>query len=172
MGQPYIGEIRMVGFSFPPVGWALCNGAPVAISQNDALFVLLGTIYGGDGQETFNLPDLQGRFPIHQGTNPGTGSSYIIGEKAGTESVSLTAQNIPVHSHAALGVDANGNNENPTGAVWAVSNARQFSKNAPDSSMVTQTILPDNGGSQPHENMMPFLVITYIISLFGVFPHQ
>jgi microcystin-dependent protein len=172
MGQPFTGEIRMVGFNFAPVGWAMCNGALMAISQNDALFVLLGTTYGGDGQETFGLPDLQGRFPVHQGTNSGTGSTYTLGEKAGTESVTLTNQNIPTHSHAPIGVNGNGASSDPTGGVWAVSNARQFSKTAPDSSMVTQTLLPDSGGNQPHENMMPFLVITYVISLFGLFPHQ
>lgn len=171
MGQPYIGEIRMVGFSFAPAGWAMCNGALMPISQNDALFVLFGTMYGGDGQETFGMPDLQGRFPVHQGTGT-SGTTYTIGEKAGTESVTLTNQNIPIHSHTPAGVNGNGNNESPANAVWAVSNARQFSNTAPDSAMVTQTLLPDNGGLQPHENMMPFLVITYIVSLFGIFPHQ
>jgi microcystin-dependent protein len=99
MSNPYIGEIRMFGGNFAPAGWAFCNGQLVAISQNDALFTLIGTTYGGDGQNTFGLPDLQGRIPLHMGTNPQTGTNFVIGEKAGGESVTLTTQQIPVHNH-------------------------------------------------------------------------
>ena len=99
MGEPFVGEIRMFGGSFAPAGWAFCNGATMPIAENEMLFTLIGTTYGGDGQETFNLPDLQGRVPIHQGQGPGISQNYVIGEKAGVESVTLTFQQIPVHTH-------------------------------------------------------------------------
>jgi microcystin-dependent protein len=166
MSQPYIGEIRMVGFSFPPAGWADCNGQLMPISQNDALFVLLGTNFGGDGQETFGLPDIRGRFPMHQG------NGFTFSEKAGTESVTLTEANGPAHTHSPTCVNANGNIAAPTGGVWAGSSARQFSSNAPGALMDPSTIGPSPGGNQPHENMSPYLVIRFIISLFGIFPHQ
>ena len=102
MGQPFIGEIRMFGFSFPPAGWALCNGALMPISENDALFTIIGTTYGGDGEETFALPNLQSRFPLHKGTGPG-GNTYVLGESGGVESVTLSVNQIPIHSHNAVG---------------------------------------------------------------------
>lgn len=170
MGQPFIGEIRMVGFNFAPAGWAMCDGQTLPISQNDALFNLLGTLYGGDGQETFNLPNLQSRIPMHQGTLGGI--TYTISEMDGVESVTLTTQQLPIHNHPAIGVNASGNSANPQGCVWAGSNARQYSNNnAANGQMATQSMLP-TGGSQPHDNMVPYLVITFIISLFGLYPHQ
>src|SRR5688572_23216314 len=102
MGEPFVGEIRMFAGNFAPAGWAFCNGATLPIAENDTLFTLIGTTYGGDGQETFNLPDLQGRVPVHQGQGPGISQNYTIGEKAGVESVTLTVQQIPIHSHAML----------------------------------------------------------------------
>jgi microcystin-dependent protein len=143
------------------------------ISQNDALFTLIGTTYGGDGQETFGLPDLQGRVPIHQGQGPGISQSYIIGEKAGVESVTLTTQQIPVHTHAFLASAANGQQAQPQNAYLAQTNPGfpYVAASQPHVQLNAGSLAPV-GGSQPHENMMPFLVITFIISLFGVFPSQ
>src|SRR3712207_483459 len=117
---PYIGEIRMFGGNFAPVGWAFCEGQTLPISENDALFTLIGTTYGGDGEETFNLPDLQGRIPVHQGTGPGL-SSYVIGEAAGVESVTLTTQQIPVHNHAFIASTATGTQNTPVNNMVASS---------------------------------------------------
>ncbi len=172
MGSPYIGEIRMFGGSFAPAGWAFCSGETVAISQNDALFNLIGTTYGGDGQETFNLPDLRGRIPIHAGTGPGL-STRIIGEAAGVESVTLTSQQIPSHSHPLLGSTANGTSTSPSGALPASPTALDLYRPAttPASPLAPQAVVPA-GGSQPHDNMAPYLVITFIISLSGIYPSQ
>jgi microcystin-dependent protein len=169
MSQPYVGEIRMFGGNFPPAGWAFCNGQLIPISENDTLFNLIGTTYGGDGQETFGLPNLQSRVPIHMGQGPGISQSYQLGESGGTESVTLTSQSTPIHSHPALCNSAAGNVD-PNGSVWAASDANQYSVNTgPDTTMANmQTTI--TGGSQPHSNMIPYLVISYIISLFGIYP--
>jgi microcystin-dependent protein len=170
MAQPYVGEIRMFGGSFAPVGWALCNGAQLPISENETLFQLIGTTYGGDGQETFNLPNLCGRAPLHQGT--GAGSTYIIGEAAGVESVTLTTQQIPKHTHAFLASTEDGNVIPAGGNLPANSlNITPYINSSVDAPMNAQAITPD-GGSQPHENMQPYLCVTFIISLFGIFPSQ
>lgn len=172
MGQPFVGEIRMFGGNFAPAGWAFCNGALVPISENEVLFVLIGTTYGGDGEETFALPDLQGRIPIHQGTGPGL-QPRALGEKEGSESVTLTTNQLPVHTHPVLCSSNAGNQSSPAGSVWAASGlGDQLYSNFPTSAnMNTGTVLPA-GGSQPHDNMHPFLVISFIISLFGIFPSQ
>lgn len=170
MGQPYVGEIRMVGFSFPPAGWALCDGQIMPISENDTLFTLIGTTYGGDGQETFALPNLQSRIPVHAGNGP-DGQTYTIGETGGVESVTLTTQQIPVHNHAPMAQTGAGNQPGPGGGVWAFSNVAQFNNIAADANMSNQAI-GIAGGSQPHDNMMPYTVISFIISLFGIFPQQ
>jgi microcystin-dependent protein len=170
MSQPYVGEIRMFGGNFQINGWAFCNGALLAISQNDVLFQLIGTTYGGDGQVTFQLPDLQGRFPIHQGTGAGL-STYVIGERAGTETVTLNANQIPAHSHPAAANAKSGGNGSPANNYWAGSSGTVYSSAAPDASMAGGAI-GNAGGNQPHENMMPFLCVTFLISLFGIFPSQ
>jgi microcystin-dependent protein len=171
MAQPYIGEIRMFAGSFAPAGWAFCDGQLMPISENDALFVVLGTTYGGDGQETFALPNLQSRIPIHAGTGPG-GVTRIIGEMGGAESVTLTTQTIPVHNHAFLASTATGTQNSPAGEVLASgSSVLIYRPQAPNQPMAAQTINP-TGGSQPHDNMVPFLCISFIISLFGLFPQQ
>src|SRR5215217_1586487 len=121
MSQPFVGEIRMFGGNFPPNGWALCNGQAIPISQNDTLFQLIGTTYGGDGQETFNLPNLQSRVPMHQGQGPGVSQSYQLGEMAGVESVTLTIQQIPNHTHNLLASSVIGTSKDPGGNVPAVS---------------------------------------------------
>jgi microcystin-dependent protein len=171
MPEPYIGEIRMFGGTFAPAGWAFCNGQTMPISENDALFVVVGTTYGGDGQETFGLPDLQGRAPMHMGTGS-DGINYIIGEKAGVESVALTTQQIPAHTHAPVANHAAGTSPSPANAVWASAGSGEqlYRTEAPNLAM-EGGLVQGTGGSQPHENMGPFLVISFIISLFGVFPH-
>jgi microcystin-dependent protein len=170
MPEPYIGEIRMVGFSFPPAGWMLCQGQLIPISENDALFVVLGTTYGGDGQETFALPNLQSRVPIHQGTGP-DGITYQIGEQAGTESVTLSVQQIPSHTHPWVGSTADAGSKEPIGGVPAVAQGDLYTTSFTAMPMAAGAVTP-MGGSQPHENCQPFLVINFIISLFGRFPSQ
>ena len=161
----------MFGGNFAPAGWAFCNGALLPISENDALFTLIGTTYGGDGQSTFALPNLSSRLPVHQGTGS-FGTTYTMGETGGAEQVTLTVQQIPVHSHGPLASSAPGNSGTPTNSVWAKSPATTlYQAVAPDTSMNVAAVQP-TGGSQPHDNMMPFLVISFIISLFGIFPTQ
>lgn len=172
MSDPYIGEIRMFGGNFPPNGWAMANGQLMPISQNDALFILYGTMYGGDGQETFGLPNLNGRAPMHNGQGPGISQNYQQGEVAGVESVTLTTQQIPVHNHAFLGSQAIAQNPQPTDALVAQSATVQlYITDTAATNMDAQAIQPI-GGSQPHENMQPYLVIGFIVSLFGIFPSQ
>jgi microcystin-dependent protein len=162
----------MFGGSFAPAGWAFCNGQLIPIDQNDALFNLIGTTYGGDGQTTFALPNLQSRIPIHAGTGS-FGTTYTLGESGGVESVTLTTSQIPSHSHVPQCQSAVGS-QAPTNGVWAqpaVAANKIYTVNAPDTNMNAQ-IMTLTGGSQPHDNMMPFLVISFIISLFGIFPSQ
>ena len=172
MSSPYIGEIRMFAGNFPPNGWAMCNGQPVPISQNDALFVLFGTMYGGDGQETFNLPNLNGRIPLHNGQGTGISQNYQQGEAAGVESVTLTTQQIPVHNHAFTASQNIAQNPQPADSVVAQStNVKLYISDVAGAQLDNQAIQPV-GGSQPHDNMMPYLVVGFIVSLFGVFPTQ
>ena len=172
MGQPYVGEIRMFGGNFAPVGWMFCQGQTLPISENDVLFNLIGTTYGGDGQETFRLPDLQGRIPIHQGT-ASSGTTYQLGENGGVESVTLSTQQIPTHSHPLTATGGQpGNQVSPAGNVPAMSlNVVPYINEAPTGSFAASAVGP-SGGSQPHENMQPFLCVNFIISLFGVYPSQ
>jgi microcystin-dependent protein len=172
MPEPYVGEIRMFGGNFAPAGWAFCNGATLPISENDTLFTLIGTTYGGDGQETFNLPNLQSRVPIHMGTGP-SGTTYQIGEMAGTEQETLTVQQIPIHTHPFTANIANGTATNPGGAVLSASaSSLQPMVVGQGSTPMNANSVTPAGGSQPHENCQPFLCINFIISLFGVFPSQ
>ena len=169
MAQPYIGEIRMFAGNFAPAGWAFCNGQLLPISENETLFVVIGTTYGGDGQETFALPNLQSRIPVHNGTGSGL-SSYQLGETGGTEQVTLTTNQIPIHTHAPLASDAGGTADSPGNNFWAASSlGKPYVAGPPGVQMNPQSISP-TGGSQPHDNMMPFLCVTYIISLFGLYP--
>lgn len=165
MGNPYIGEIRMFGGSFAPAGWALCNGQLIAISENDALFTLIGTTYGGDGNTTFGLPNLQSRIPMH------VGNGHILAETGGAESVTLTLQQLPVHSHGWLASTATASANSPVGNVPAVAQGDLYTTSFSPTNMSPQTIVAA-GGSQPHDNMHPYLCINYIISLFGIFPQQ
>ena len=168
MASPFLGEIRMFGGNFPPFGWAKCDGQLLAISQNDALFALLGTTFGGDGVSTFALPDLRSRLPIHQGQGPGL-SNYVIGQQAGTESVTLTTQQLPGHNHLMNAVTANTNS--PANAAFGSGGLSIFKAGPPTANLAAGSILPA-GGSQPHDNTMPFLVVTFIIALEGIFPSQ
>ncbi len=166
MGQPYIGEIRMFGGNFAPVGWAFCDGATLAISDNDALFTLIGTTYGGDGQETFNLPNLQSRVPLH------TGNGFVIGEMAGEETVTLTTAQLPTHTHPAecKGGTNTGNSASPLNTVWASQSSLGVYTTTLTPLQMNNAAMSVAGGNQPHENMVPYLAINFIISLFGLFP--
>lgn len=166
MGTPYIGEIRMFAGNFAPVGWAFCQGQLIPISENDALFQLIGTTYGGDGQTTFALPNLASRIPIH------VGSGFVLGQAGGSETVTLTTPQIPAHNHAPAAFSAVGGQNSPANGVWASSSpSTQYSSTAPSLAMAANA-LGNSGGSQPHDNMVPFLAINFIISLFGIFPTQ
>jgi microcystin-dependent protein len=170
MSSPYVGEIRMFAGNFAPAGWAFCDGSIIPISQNDTLFNLIGTIYGGDGQTNFALPDLRGRVPIHQGQ--GTIQSYLIGQSAGTETVTLATSQIPAHTHALIGSSANATDPNPAGNILASSTVLSpYVVDFPNNQLATNSIA-NSGGSQPHDNMMPFQCINYILSLYGVYPSQ
>jgi microcystin-dependent protein len=170
MGEPFVGEIRMFAGNFPPNGWMFCEGATLPISENDVLFQLIGTTYGGDGQETFNLPNLASRVPIHMGTGP-DGTTYQLGEAAGTEQETLTTQQIPNHTHNLIGSTAAAATRDPVGNCFATS-AGDLYNTVFDSIGMSNQSIQAAGGSQPHENTQPFLCINFIISLFGVFPTQ
>lgn len=168
MAQPYIGEIRMFAGNFNPNGWAFCDGQLMPISENEALFQLIGTTYGGDGQETFAMPNLQSRVPVHFGTNAGI--TFQMGETGGVESVTLTTSQIPAHTHTLLGSETNGSQAAPSNNVLANSTlVTPYAPETPGTNMAASSITPV-GGSQPHENLQPFLCVNFIISLFGIFP--
>jgi microcystin-dependent protein len=164
MSQPFVGEIRMFPGNFAPQGWAFCDGSLLAIDQNTVLFELIGTTYGGDGQQTFALPDLRGRVPVHQG------NGFVIGQSGGSEIVTLTVSQLPAHSHVPQANNAGGS-DNPSGNVWAKTNAKAYSNQAPNAAM-NAAALGSVGGGQPHDNLMPFLTVNFILSLFGIFPSQ
>ena len=171
MAQPYVGEIRMFAGNFAPAGWMFCEGATLPIAENEVLFQLIGTTYGGDGESTFNLPNLASRVPMHMGTGP-DGTTYQIGEMAGTEQETLTVQKIPNHSHALTASTDVGSLQPPAGGVLAQSTvAAMYIADSPDGALAANSVGPQ-GGSQPHENTQPFLCLNFIISLFGVFPSQ
>jgi microcystin-dependent protein len=168
MASPFIGEIRIFGGNFAPAGWAFCDGAQQAIAENDALFNLIGTTYGGDGVETFNLPDLRGRVPIH------VGSGVILSQTGGVETVVLTGSQMPQHTHAlqVLG-NSSGTQPTPGGNLPAQSFAvTPFTETTASTPLNANAITPASGGSQPHDNFQPYLCVNFIISLFGIFPTQ
>jgi microcystin-dependent protein len=169
MSTPYVGEIRMTGFNFAPSGWALCNGQLLSIAENETLFNLIGTTYGGDGVNTFQLPNLQSRIPFHQGTSGGT--TMVIGQIAGEENVTLTTSQIPQHTHILAANSGRGAQPSPQNGLWAASPLDEFSTETPSKTMDPSAILA-TGGSQPHDNMPPFLVVNFIIALYGVYPSQ
>jgi microcystin-dependent protein len=168
MATPFVGEIRLVGFNFAPEGWMFCAGQLLPISEFETLFNLIGTTYGGDGVSTFALPDLRGRVPVHQG------SSFVMGQRAGTETVSLIGQQVPSHNHSStLCSSGAGTSGTPSaGAIWSVSKLGSLYNNLAPSVVMGGNALATAGGGQPHENRQPSLAINYIISLFGIFPSQ
>jgi len=171
MGEPFVGEIRMFGGSFAPAGWMMCSGQLLPISENEVLFNLIGTTYGGDGQETFGLPNLQSRVPIHAGTGADA-ITYQLGEEVGVESVTLNASSIPAHTHAMLATTDAGLSSAPASNILANSSSiKVYTASAPNAGLHAQAITT-TGGNQPHTNIQPYLAITFIISLFGVFPAQ
>jgi microcystin-dependent protein len=165
MTQPYVGEIRMGGWSFAPLGWAFCEGQLIPIDQNPVLFQLIGTTYGGDGQTTFAVPDLRGRLPVHIG--PG----YALAQAGGSETVTLIPAQTPAHSHPFRATTNPGAQRNPAGnALASVPAGSAYVQQPATAALAAPSISPGPGGGQPHENMQPYLCITFIISLFGVFP--
>jgi microcystin-dependent protein len=169
--EPYIGTIMLFAGNFAPQGWAQCDGQLLPISQYDALFSLIGTTYGGDGQTTFALPDLRSRVPVHQGRGPGL-SSYTIGENGGVESVTLTAGQLAAHTHPALGNSGAGTQNSPAGGVWAGSSVSIYSAGASANTAMSPAAVSNSGGSQPHDNMLPFTAFNFCIALEGIFPSQ
>ncbi len=164
MSQPYVGEIRMFGGNFPPAGWAFCDGQLLPISENETLFQLIGTTYGGDGEETFALPNLQSRTPLHQG------SSFTIAEMVGTETVTVTTQQIPVHNHPFLAAGTTASDASIQNALGAEPATKRIYRTPSAPAAMNALSVSPTGGSQPHDNMQPFLCVSFIISLFGVFP--
>jgi microcystin-dependent protein len=165
MAQPYVGEVRMFAGNFAPAGWMFCEGQLLPISENETLFQLIGTTYGGDGESTFALPDLRGRIPLHQG------NGFILAETGGAEEITLTVNQIPAHGHPLIGTTANGTAVNPGGNLLAgsLSSVQPYIEDPPDANMAPGAISPV-GGSQPHTNFQPYLCVDFIISLFGIFP--
>lgn len=167
MSQAYIGEVRLVGFNFPPVGWAQCAGQLIAISENSALFNLIGTTYGGNGQTNFGLPNLQGRIPIHQGSNGTT--NYVYGQMGGAETVTIGIGQYPMHNHLLYGSSSSGGANSPIdNVVAAVQDA--YSGPPLGAAMNTGVLAMSGGGNQAHENRQPYLAINWIISLYGIYP--
>jgi microcystin-dependent protein len=172
MSDQFVGEIRIFGFNFPPTGWAFCNGQLFPISQNTALFSLLGTFYGGDGKSTFALPDLQGSVPIHQGQGPGL-SLRDIGETGGGPAVTLIDSELPAHNHQMAGNTVAGNLSSPGNNLWAPLSGRtppNLYSSGPANTTMSPSALGIAGGSLPHNNMSPYLVLNFCIALQGVFP--
>lgn len=168
MAQPYVGEIRMFAGNFNPAGWMFCEGQLLPISEYETLFNLIGTTYGGDGQSTFALPDLRGRIPVHMG------DGYVLAETFGTETVTLTTSQIPAHSHPLIVSNNNGSVTNPSGGVLARNAATDGYSDDTSGGLVplNPNSISAVGGSQPHDNMAPFICVSFIISLFGIFPSQ
>ncbi len=168
-GDAWIGEIAIVAFNFAPIGWALCDGQLLSIQQYTALFSLIGTYYGGNGQTTFALPDLRGRVPIHQGTGPGL-PGFVIGERAGEPYHTLISSEIPAHAHSVLGNVANGTSDSPAGAFPARNPAGMPTYATTGPAPMGATSIA--GGNQPHNNLQPYLTLNFIIALQGIYPSR
>lgn len=164
MSEPFLGEIKIISWNFPPKGWTFCNGQLLPINQNQALFSILGTTYGGDGRQTFGLPNLQGRSPFH------VGNGISLGELGGETSHTVNISELPAHAHSPVGVSTQANLASPVNNLWAMDGSNPFNA-AANTTMNPASILP-TGGSQPHENMSPYLVLNFIIALQGIFPSQ
>ncbi|HEX8353037.1 MAG TPA: tail fiber protein [Pyrinomonadaceae bacterium] len=166
MSEPFLSEIKIVSFNYPPKGWAFCNGQFLPINQNQALFALLGTTYGGNGQTTFALPNLQGRLPIHMG------NGHNLGEAAGSTSVTLNIQQMPQHVHFLQGTTQDASAPVPSNSLLGKANNMYQSANSGGLLALNPAAVTNVGGSQPHNNMMPYLVLNFIIALQGIFPSQ
>lgn len=164
MAQPYVGEIRMFAGNFAPAGWQFCDGSTLAIAENEVLFQLIGTTYGGDGQETFNVPDLRGRLPLHQG------GGFNLGSTGGVEEVTLTIAQIPTHSHAMVGSTNTATSPTPTANVIGKSTQIDLFINAIPGDPLAPNAITPLGNNLPHSNFQPYLCVNFIISLFGIFP--
>jgi microcystin-dependent protein len=164
MADQYVGEIRIFGGNYAPQGWALCNGQLLSISDYAALFSLIGNTYGGDGQTTFAVPNLSGRAVVHNG------SGYTLGQAGGTETVTLTVTQLPAHSHPVRAAEASGDNASPAGNLWAVNGTTAFASDTSGAVAMNPQAITATGGSQPHDNMMPYLAVNYIIALEGNYP--
>ena len=160
MSEPFLGEIKIISWNFPPKGWAFCNGQLLPINQNQALFSILGTTYGGDGRTTFALPNLQGRTPLH------VGNGFVLGERAGEEAHTLIVSEMPAHTHPAVGSSNTADQSSPVNNYWAVSGSFTVFAGSPNETMAPQAVAPA-GGSQPHPNLSPYLVLNFVISLQG-----
>ncbi len=171
MSEPFVGEIRMFAGNFAPRGWAYCDGQLLAISQNDALFSLLGTIYGGDGRTSFGLPDLRGRIPVHAGTGPGL-SNRRLGAKSGVENVTLTTNQLPSHTHPIKGTNDAANSTEPANNLPGQSNTVDLYVSTAPTVDFNSAAVPGVGGSGSHNNLMPYLCIHFIIALSGIYPSR
>lgn len=171
MSEPFLGEIRMFAGTFAPRGWAFCDGQLLAVSQNDALFSLFGTIYGGDGRTTFGLPDMRGRIPIHAGTGPGL-SQRRLGAEGGVEDVALTVNQLPAHSHPIQAEAAASSNNEPAGNLTAESPSIDVYVESPPTVNLSGESITNVGGSQSHTNLMPFLCVHFIVALVGIYPSR
>lgn len=171
MAQPFVGEIRIFAGNFAPAGWQFCDGSLLPISEQETLFNLIGTTYGGDGQNTFAVPDLRGRLPMHTGTNAGT--AFTIGQNGGVEEVTVNVPQMPAHSHPMLASTNTGTSSNPQGNVLDQMNGAilVYKEQAPTVAL-SAAVISSVGGSQPHSNLQPYLCVNFIISLFGIFPSQ
>jgi microcystin-dependent protein len=173
MSSPFVGEIRMFAGTFAPRSWALCDGQLLAVSQNDALFALLGTIYGGDGRTTFGLPDMRGRVPLHNGQGPGL-TNRNIGSRGGGETATVSVNQLPAHAHTVQGSSDFGADTSPTNNVAGTGAGTNLYNTAPSATvaMNAAVVAGDGGGGQPHANVMPFECVNFIICLFGIFPSR
>ena len=169
MSDPFIGEIRMFAGNFAPRGWAFCDGQLLAVSQNDALFSLFGTTYGGDGRTTFGLPDLRGRIPIHAGTGPGL-SSRVLGNRGGQEAVTLTPNQLPAHTHALQAARQPATDALPEGKVTARTDVDIYVEREPPATSMNESAITRAGGSQAHPNLLPFQCVYFIVALVGIYP--
>jgi len=164
MSEPFLGEIKIISWNFPPKGWTFCNGQLLPINQNQALFSILGTTYGGDGRVNFGLPNLQGRTPVH------VGNGIVLGERGGETSHTLSISELPAHNHVPVGSSNTATDPSPAANTWPQDPNKPFAP-TPNTAMSPQCI-PAVGGNQPHENMSPYLVLNFIIALQGIFPSQ
>jgi len=165
VSEPFLGEIKIISWNYPPKGWSFCNGQLLPINQNQALFSILGTTYGGDGRQTFGLPNLQGRTPVH------VGDGIVLGELGGETAHTLNISEIPAHNHVPVGSSTQASDTSPAGNLWALDGSKPYAANSDNTAMNPTSLLP-TGGNQPHENMSPYLVLNFIIALQGIFPSQ